>query len=99
MEKSADKLEWVDTILIFIYSGMRITEMLTLTKFNVDLKNQVIKAGIKTEAGKGRIIPIHPKILKYVTNWYNKNGETLIFKDGGKKYLPTIIESIFITPL
>lgn len=85
MEKNADSVEWVDTILILIYTGMRITEILTLTKFNIDLKNQIIICGIKTDAGKGRVIPIHSKILKYITNWYNKNGETFIFKDGGKK--------------
>jgi site-specific recombinase XerD len=85
MIDNADTVEWVDTILILIYSGMRISEMLQLTKFNIDLKNQIITGGIKTEAGKDRIIPIHPKILKYITAWYNKNGETLFFREGGKK--------------
>ena len=98
LEKNADTVEWVDTILILIYSGMRITEMLTLTKFNIDLKKNIIVCGIKTEAGKGRIIPIHPKILKYITSWYNKNGETLIFKDDGNKITPNYYRNYIYYP-
>ena len=79
------KVAWVDTILIMIYTGMRITEMLQLTKFNVDMDKQVIVGGIKTDAGKNRIIPIHPKILPFMTNWYNKNGDNLICKEDGTK--------------
>lgn len=60
----------VDTILILIYTGMRISELLKLTKFDVDIKNMLITGGVKTDAGKDRIIPIHPKIQKYVEARY-----------------------------
>lgn len=76
---------WVDTILIMIYTGLRITELLTLTKFNVDMEKQIITGGIKTEAGKNRVIPIHPKILPHIKRWYDKNGETLICTEKGKQ--------------
>lgn len=85
IEKAADSVPWADTILILIYTGMRISELLGLTKFNVDLEKQLITGGVKTEAGKNRIIPIHPKILKYIRYWYEKNGETLICRDDGKR--------------
>ena len=86
IEKAAEKkAPWADTVLIMIYSGMRISEMLGLTRFNVDLKNELITGGIKTDAGKDRIIPIHPKILPYIKTWYAKEGETLICSDAGKK--------------
>jgi integrase len=78
---------WAGTILIMIYTGLRITEFLTLTKFNVDLDKMTITAGIKTEAGKNRVIPIHPKIQKYVKYWYDQGGERLITLDG-KRILP-----------
>ena len=84
MESKVDEIEWMDTILIFIYTGMRITELLTLTKFNIDLENGFITGGIKTDAGKDRIIPIHPKIYSYVEKWYNTKGSYLINKDGVK---------------
>ncbi len=59
-------VEWVDTILILIYTGMRISEFLGLTRFNVDMENGVITGGVKTEAGKNRIIPIHEKIMPFI---------------------------------
>lgn len=83
MIDNADAVPWTDTILIMIYSGMRISEMLELTKFNVDLKNKIITGGLKTEAGKNRIIPIHPKILPFIRKWYAKNGKALICRDNG----------------
>ena len=85
MHKKVDTIKWVDTILILIYTGMRISEMLQLTKFNIDLKNMVITGGIKTEAGKNRVIPIHPIIQPYIKKWYDKNGPALFFRDDGKK--------------
>ena len=84
LESKVNEIEWVDTILIFIYTGMRISELLTLTKFNVDIKNMLIIGGIKTDAGKNRIIPIHSKIQKYVKKWYNTNSEYLINRNGKK---------------
>lgn len=85
LEELATTVPFADTILIMIYTGMRISEMLELTKFNINIKDMVITGGIKTDAGKDRTIPIHPKIQKYILDWYNKNGSTLIFKDGTKK--------------
>jgi len=84
LENKVDKIEWIDTILIFIYTGMRISELLTLTKFNIDIKNMIIVGGIKTEAGKDRIIPIHSKIQPYIIKWYNTKGTYLINRNGNK---------------
>ena len=61
------ELKWVDTILIMIYSGMRIGELLGLKNEHIDLENRVIVgAGIKTDAGKNRVIPINKKILPLI---------------------------------
>ena len=85
IEKQADVIPWADTILILIYTGMRISELLNLTRFNVNLEQGLIVGGLKTQAGKDRIIPIHPKIQQYIQRWYNKGGEALICDDQGKK--------------
>lgn len=45
---------------------------------------QTITGGLKTDAGKDRVIPIHPKIFKHIKAWYDKNGEYLICNDKGK---------------
>ena len=49
----------VQTVLILIYTGMRISELLSLTKFNVDVDRMLITGGVKTDAGD-RVIPITP---------------------------------------
>jgi len=73
---------WAGTVLIFIYTGMRIGELVGLTKFNVDMREKFITGGIKTDAGKNRVVPISPKIERYVEYWYNQPGEYLIQIDG-----------------
>jgi site-specific recombinase XerD len=77
--------EWAGTVLIMIYSGMRIAEMLGLTRFNVDTAAGVITGGVKTDAGRNRVIPIHPKTIGYITHWYNKGGQALICKEEGRQ--------------
>lgn len=87
IEKAADKgIPFADCILIMCYMGWRIGEFLALTRFSYDEKEQTLTGGSKTEAGKNRAIPIHPKIQKYVKWWVNKNGDTLFCKDNGKPY-------------
>jgi integrase len=78
------KLPWADTILIMIYTGLRISELLALTKFNVDIEKGFITGGIKTDAGKNRLIPIHPKILPFIKRWHETEGEALISREGKK---------------
>ena len=50
--------------LILIYTGMRVGELLSVTDDN--LKDGYFVAGSKTEAGKNRVIPIHPRIADLV---------------------------------
>jgi len=83
---SNETIPYIDTILILIYTGFRINEFLSLTKFSVDLENNIIVGGLKTEAGENRTVPIHPKIFNYVVKWYNQPGEYLITRrESGKK--------------
>ncbi|WP_418290952.1 tyrosine-type recombinase/integrase, partial [Massilicoli timonensis] len=82
-------LPYVDTILIMIYSGYRINELLNLIcGVNVDLDQNIFIGGFKTKAGKNRIVPIHHKILPFVQARY-KNGSPLIrtSSNSGMKYL------------
>ena len=64
INKKAKDVEYGDYVMILIYTGMRIGEAVKLTKF--DVKDGIITAGIKTEAGINRQIPIHSKIHKMV---------------------------------
>ncbi|MBQ9993538.1 MAG: site-specific integrase, partial [Clostridia bacterium] len=67
-------------ILILIYTGMRISELLELTNDNVH--DTYIIGGKKTAAGKNRIIPILPEISPYIN--FFKRDEGLFIHNNGK---------------
>ena len=75
---------YVDTILIMLYSGWRIIEFVTLETSNVDMTNQTMKGGVKTRNGKERIVPIHPKVLKFIEQRFNSTSKYLILDEEGK---------------
>lgn len=81
----ADTIPYVDTILIMIYSGLRIGELLILRPSDINIKERLIKGGIKTDAGKDRIIPISKKILPFIEKRLEENNEYLIINDLGRK--------------
>lgn len=53
----------VQMILIMIYSGFRISAYTTI---KIDLNKGYFQGGVKTAAGKNRIVPIHPKIRPFI---------------------------------
>lgn len=69
---------WVDTVLMFIYTGFRISELLDMKRENVNLEERTITGGTKTKAGKGRIVPIHSKIFPLVKQRFDEGNEYLI---------------------
>ncbi len=86
MKKKVKTVPNLDLILIMVYTSWRISEFLALTPFSIDLKAQTMTGGMKTEAGKNRVNPIHPDILKYVTKRYNKNAAAFVVDEEGKPY-------------
>ena len=73
---------WVDTVLIFLYTGFRISELLDMKCENVNLEERTFTGGTKTKAGKGRIVPIHSKIYPLVKRRYDEGNEYLISLKG-----------------
>ena len=57
-----EEIPFVDMILIEIYSGWRPQELAILTADDVDITSGTMRGGLKTDAGKNRIVPIHPLI-------------------------------------
>ncbi len=76
-----DSIPYVDTILMYIFTGARPTELLILKKDNIDLEKMLITGGIKSDAGKDRIIPIHPIIQPYIIRRYNESQTYLIERE------------------
>ncbi len=56
--------EVVKTILIMIYTGFRIS---AFKDIEVNIKEQYLQGGVKTKAGKNRIVPINSLIKDFVT--------------------------------
>lgn len=75
---------WADTVLMLCYTGFRINEFLTLTPFSYDRSGNFLRGGIKTTAGKNRVVPVHPKIKCYLDRWLNKGGASIVCKKNGK---------------
>ena len=63
---------FTDMILIQMYSGWRPQELVILKIEDIDLKNDIMQGGMKTEAGKNRIVPIHPLAKPLIEKRYNE---------------------------
>ena len=74
---------WVDSILIYIYSGWRVSELIKMPTEDIDLKEGTFKGGLKTAAGKNRIVPIHSKIRGFVEHRLSVN-HGILFAINGK---------------
>lgn len=70
VEEHIDYKTW----LILIYTGMRIGELLALETDNLHLDEGYVIGGIKTKAGKNRVIPIHNKIMPLIKERVEKYG-------------------------
>lgn len=66
--------ETVEMILIMCYSGFRISAFKNL---EVNLKSLYFQGGVKTAAGKDRIVPIHSAIVPLVRRRIRRYGKLL----------------------
>ncbi len=80
---------WVDTVLIFLYTGFRLNELLTMKTGQIDMEQKIFIGGFKTRSGKDRIVPIHPRIQPLVRKWVDK-GEEYFFTYQSRKISTTV---------
>lgn len=83
MWQNKDK-PFVDTILIYCYSGWRLNELARMQLEDINLKERTFSGGLKTRYSKNRTVPIHSKIYGLVKNRYDKRFKSLIYHDGEK---------------
>lgn len=76
-------IPFVDMVLINIYSGLRPRELVEMKCKNIDFSLGIMRGGIKTEAGKNRVIPIHNAILPLIKKRFRKCNEFLFYKENG----------------
>lgn len=66
------KIPYADLVIVQCYSGWRPKELGMLKISDIDMANWTFRGGIKTAAGKDRIVPIHSSIRKIVAWKYNE---------------------------
>lgn len=76
----------VDTVLILLYTGMRVGEMLALQKTDVNIRHGYIRITKSKTASGIRTIPIHHRIFPLITNRMKSIGVHLIADSEGKQY-------------
>ena len=87
--KSIEFVPFADMIVYACYSGWRPTELIKLKIKDVDLKNGCVKGGMKTSAGKNRLVPIHPLVSSIVEKYYKEAksvGSDYLFNDVNNKF-------------
>ena len=75
-----------DAVLILLYTGMRVGELLALEKRNINLRQRFIKITRSKTASGIRIIPIHNRILPLIESLTQTPGDYLLSDPSGKPY-------------
>ena len=78
-------LPWADSALFFLYTGFRISEMLGMRLDAVDFEQKTLTGGVKTAAGKNRVVPIHSKIQGIVETRAAASKSGYLFEYNGRK--------------
>lgn len=80
IKQNVGKVPYMDYIYIMCYVNFRVSEFLELTADRYKVTDSGIHyfvGGKKTDAGKDRIVPIHPKIQQLVQKCIENRGETI----------------------
>lgn len=86
--ESTKFVPFADMIVYACYSGWRPSELVGLKIEDVDLDKGFIKGGIKTNAGKNRLVPINPLVKDIVKKYYDEAvsvNSKYLFNDVSKK--------------
>lgn len=88
----------IDTILILIYTGIRINELLKTKISDVHITERYFITGSKTDAGRNRIIPIALPIFNLIKKRYNPHA-TYLIESNGKKMTSQIYRTSIWDPI
>ena len=82
----ADKNEYVQVILMLIYSGTRPSELFNVKCTSVDLESRYFSIEKGKNENASRKVPIHDKTLPFFEYWMSKGNEYLITNLSGGKF-------------
>ena len=86
LEKNWKAVPGADAVYALCYLGFRVSEFCQLTPNSYDKAAQTLKGGLKTDAGRDRLVPIHPNISVLIERWANAGHEALYADEKGKPY-------------
>lgn len=81
--------------LILCYTGLRNSELRFLKKEDIHLNDGYLIAGMKTEAGMNRMIPVHPMIYDVMEELMHTDSPYLIYAKEGRPIHEVILRRRF----
>ena len=85
----------VQLALVYCYTGLRPSELIEIKRENVHLKERYMIGGMKTEAGKNRIIPIAEKIVPIIEVFLSRPSDYLLTAPDGSH--PSKRQYLYVT--
>ena len=90
---------YAQIVLMLIYSGGRVSELLDLKRENVNIEEHCFKvAESKTESGI-RVVPIHDRTYPFFKKWYEDGNEYLLHTPDGKQFIYRNYYDSYWTPV
>lgn len=87
IRQNINKVPYMNYIYAMCYLNFRVSEFLELTSVNYYITETgipILRGGKKTDAGKDRIVPIHPKVHDIVAACIKKGGKTIFCRANGE---------------
>lgn len=78
-------------LLILTYTGLRVGELLNISRDDIHFDEQYMIGGLKTEAGRDRVIPIHSKILPLLKEQLGDNKWVIQARHGGQRHYNVLL--------
>ena len=88
MWANVEKVPNIKYVLVLCYTGMRLSEMLGATTEDYNREDGYFVTGVKTDAGKNRVITISPKILPFFDDF--GTGKHLFTELSAKKFRTSV---------
>lgn len=86
LEKNWKNVTGGDAVYALCYLGFRVTEFCRLSPSSYNSTAHTLTGGIKTDAGKDRIVPVHSKIQPIVEGWIAADHKALYADKKGNHY-------------
>ncbi len=76
--QNAERSEYIGVVLMLIYSGVRISDLLTLKKSSVNLEGRWFRVKKSKTAAGTRLVPIAEKVVPFWEHWMARDGEYVL---------------------